>query len=131
MSNDSDNAIRAKLDAEAKAHNELVSEVVDVGVKSGLCGCNRENCRQQILWFEIKRLRAENARYREAQDRLLLASRNAWEWLDELRTAWMEGVFSEHDGKGGYRSNKNVDIEVALREAIDAASSTPEPKDGK
>ncbi len=36
----------------------------------------------------------------------------------ELRDAWQRGVISEHDMKGGIRSNRNVDIEVALRSAL-------------
>lgn len=48
------------------------------------------------------------------------AAREAWAHLDELRSAWMSGAISDHDGKGGQRSNRNVDVEVKLRYALEA-----------
>ncbi len=38
--------------------------------------------------------------------------------LQELRDAWQRGIIDERDGKGGTRSNRNVECEVALRTAI-------------
>ncbi len=35
--------------------------------------------------------------------------------VQELRGAWQRGAISEHDGQGGTRSNRNVDVEVQLR----------------
>lgn len=36
----------------------------------------------------------------------------------ELRDAWQRGAINECDGLGGTRSNRNVDTEVAVREAL-------------
>lgn len=36
----------------------------------------------------------------------------------ELREAWRRGAISEHDSLGGTRSNRNVEVEVALRAAL-------------
>lgn len=49
---------------------------------------------------------------------LLSACRTALDHITELRDAWMRGVISEKDGKGGTRSNRNVDVETFLRAAI-------------
>jgi len=43
----------------------------------------------------------------------------------ELRDAWERGDISEHDGRGGTRSNRNVDVEVELRHLL--ARLEPEP----
>ena len=37
---------------------------------------------------------------------------------EELREAWRRGVIDERDGGGGRRSNRNMEVEVALREAV-------------
>jgi hypothetical protein len=45
--------------------------------------------------------------------------RAAYEHTSELRDAWMRGVLDEHDGKGGARSNRNVDVNVKLRALLE------------
>ena len=45
----------------------------------------------------------------------------------EIREAWMTGALSDHDGKGGTRSTRNVEVEMALRAAIDSLPAA-EPK---
>ena len=52
------------------------------------------------------------------RDRLMLAAKEALSHVEELREAWRTGAIREHDGKGGLRSNRNVDVEVKLRKAI-------------
>lgn len=44
--------------------------------------------------------------------------------IDELEDAWQRGCIQESDGKGGERSNRNVELRVALARriaALDAA----------
>ena len=41
--------------------------------------------------------------------------RSAHAHVQELRDAWERGAIREYDGLGGTRSNRNVDVEVALR----------------
>ena len=38
--------------------------------------------------------------------------------LDELRDAWLRGVISEHDGKGGTRSNRNAEVLAAYEAGL-------------
>ena len=38
--------------------------------------------------------------------------------VTELREAWQTGALHDIDGRGAERSNRNVDVECALREAI-------------
>ena len=50
----------------------------------------------------------------------------AYEHVTELSLAWQSGALSEHDGKGGWRSNRNADVYQALRAALEpAAGSQP------
>lgn len=51
------------------------------------------------------------------------AAQFAWQHLDELREAWRTGAIRETDGKGGTRSNRNVEAEVKLRSALAGGSS--------
>lgn len=52
---------------------------------------------------------------------LLAASEAALAHVRELREAWRTGAIDERDGGGGTRSNRNVDVEVALRDAVEKA----------
>lgn len=57
---------------------------------------------------------------------LLAVAKAAMIHVRELREAWRTGAISEHDGQGGTRSNRNVEIEVGLRAAIaKAKGETP------
>lgn len=51
---------------------------------------------------------------------LVIAVRYALIHVQELREAWRTGAISEHDGKGGLRSNRNVDVEVRLSNALNS-----------
>lgn len=51
---------------------------------------------------------------------LLDAATAALSHLQELRDAWQRGVIDERDGRGAARSNRNVEVEVALRQALAA-----------
>lgn len=53
-------------------------------------------------------------------DNLVAACEMACAHTDELRDAWMRGALSSHDGRNGQRSNMNVDVEVKLRNAMQA-----------
>lgn len=46
------------------------------------------------------------------------AAREALAHCEELSDAWMRGCISEHDGKGGTRSNRNHKVEMDLRQAL-------------
>ena len=37
---------------------------------------------------------------------------------EELREAWERGALDEHDGKGGTRSNRNVEVLLAIRATL-------------
>lgn len=50
--------------------------------------------------------------------RLRDAAKVAYAHVAELREAWRTGAIHDTDGRGGERSNRNVDVEVALRAAI-------------
>lgn len=50
--------------------------------------------------------------------RLNSAATSAHTHVEELREAWRTGAIEERDGLGGTRSNRNVDVEVALRKAL-------------
>lgn len=69
---------------------------------------------------EVDRLRADPLR---AQVEALRGSlEKALEHVLELEDAWQRGCVSEHDGKGGIRSNRNVEVRVAIRKALDYPS---------
>ena len=46
------------------------------------------------------------------------------EHLEELRNAWQRGYISEHDTHGGTRSNRNMDVLVEVRAALQGANIT-------
>jgi len=46
------------------------------------------------------------------------ALRFAHAHIDELCDAWERGVISEHDGRGGLRSNRNAAVEMKIRAAL-------------
>ena len=61
----------------------------------------------------------------EAQhSELVSAAYIAWEHLDELEETWRRGVISENDGKGGTRSNRNVEVARRLSAALKAVAGT-------
>lgn len=62
------------------------------------------------------------AEFRESQlvRDLVDAAIDALSHVEELREAWRTGAISERDGLGGTRSNRNVEIECKLRDAIAA-----------
>lgn len=45
------------------------------------------------------------------------------EHLEELADAWQRGCISEHDGKGGTRSNRNMDLLVGVQRALQAETA--------
>lgn len=49
---------------------------------------------------------------------LVTASHSALTHVRELRDAWQRGAIDERDHQGGMRSNRNADIEIALRSAL-------------
>ena len=63
---------------------------------------------------------AENCEPVDATKELTIAARYALIHVQELREAWRTGAISEHDGKGGSRSNRNVDVEVRLSNALNS-----------
>lgn len=65
--------------------------------------------------------RAQQTRLEAAAPALLAAARDALSHIEELEEAWRRGVLHELDTPGGTRSNKNVDVRVALEAAIKKA----------
>jgi hypothetical protein len=51
-------------------------------------------------------------------ERLETVTQLALDHVLELEEAWRTGALSEHDGKGGTRSNRNADVRLALRKAL-------------
>lgn len=48
------------------------------------------------------------------------AARTALAHVEELEDAWRRGVLSEPPYDGGTRSNRNMDVKIALKKALDA-----------
>lgn len=68
---------------------------------------------RHTLEVECRELRAQN-------DKLRRALQHAHEHVSELREAWQRGCISEHDGHGGMRSNRNVEVETEARVCLAA-----------
>jgi len=67
----------------------------------------------------------------------LAALKLALDHICELRDAWQSGALESRDGKNGARSNRNVDVEFAIRAALSAQGAPQDwqpiataPKDG-
>lgn len=69
--------------------------------------------------FGIKRI----ADLKASHDDLLAACQAALAHVQELREAWQTGALHECDGGGGTRSNRNVDVEKAIRAALAKAGA--------
>ena len=54
----------------------------------------------------------------DREKRLVEALRKSHEHIAELREAWRTGALHETDGRGGERSNRNVDVEVLIRQTV-------------
>jgi hypothetical protein len=67
-------------------------------------------------------LRAREGLLEEA--RLLMVT--VRDHIDELEEAWRRGAISEHDGKGGTRSNRNVTMRVELNKMLARLGATEE-----
>jgi hypothetical protein len=89
-------------------------DTVDPGL--GLCLEQSVACLKRQLAALQQQLDDE----RRAKVELLAAAQRALDHVTELRDAWMRGAIREHDGKGGTRSNRNVDVEVELRRTLAA-----------
>ena len=59
----------------------------------------------------INDLKAQNAK-------LVAALKDCVAHIQELKEAWERGAISEHDGKGGTRSNRNWDNLVKARAVL-------------
>lgn len=56
---------------------------------------------------------------------LILTAQSALDHCEELAEAWQRGALSEHDGKGGTRSNRNTDVANRLRKSLRALGKEP------
>lgn len=65
----------------------------------------------------------QRAELREINAGLLEACKAAQLHTQELWDAWQRGAINERDGLGGIRSNRNMEVDVALRAAIAKAES--------
>jgi hypothetical protein len=86
----------------AKWQRELAEK--DTAIENLKAELNGRVCEQVKLEQELERVRA--------------AARLALVHIQELREAWLRGAISEHDGKGGTRSNRNADVATDLRAAL-------------
>lgn len=59
----------------------------------------------------VAELRADNARLRET-------AKLALDHVRELEDAWRSGALTERDGKGGTRSNRNLEVRCSLETAL-------------
>ncbi len=92
------------------------------------CNCDPMLCDDQARMRRDKPLFAF-AREQDALQRdMLTALEAAYSHVLELREAWARGVLREGDGLGGsgIRSNRNVDVELAIR-AILARAKGEQP----
>ena len=71
-----------------------------------------------VFYHEKKLLEKANRSTRIEIDRATVEA--ALRHIQELRDAWERGAIHEIDGLGGTRSNRNVEIEVQLRKALEA-----------
>ena len=83
------------------------------------CGDKLHGVHTANLCEETHRLEAENAKLQAENARIRVACRDALEHVQELREAWSSGAICESDGRGGTRSNRNVDVEVLLRASLE------------
>lgn len=58
---------------------------------------------------------------------LVEAVKDVLKHLEELCDAWQRGTLSEHDGKGGTRSNRNADCLHQLKDALAAVEAQEKP----
>jgi hypothetical protein len=61
----------------------------------------------------------DRARHEERIRALEKALQVAQAWLDELREEFRRGTLDDRKSRGGYLSNKNVDVEVQTRAALE------------
>jgi hypothetical protein len=75
-----------------------------------------------IVAYEIRMpeaiLSKSNADLIAAAPDMLEALMAARAHVEELRDAWQSGCISEHDGQGGTRSNRNIDVAKVISQAI-------------
>lgn len=60
---------------------------------------------------------------------LILAAQSALDHCEELADAWTTGAIGEHDGEGGTRSNRNHDVAIRLRKALNILGKNPPTED--
>ena len=79
-------------------------------------------CSEDLKWDahreEFRKDAAQALAAARREQKMREACKAAYEHTSELREAWRRGVIDEHDGSGGTRSNRNVDVNVLLREAL-------------
>ena|SRR3990167_2520262 len=76
----------------------------------------------EMAYRAMEQVYVENCKERQRAVDMLREMR---EHLEELRGAWERGVLSENDGSGGRRSNRNAELEVKVRQLLDAESKAP------
>lgn len=67
---------------------------------------------------KVVELEAEAIRNEVKIDSMRATLRKACEHLGELAEAWERGIITEHDGKGGTRSNRNHAVLLLIRQAM-------------
>lgn len=81
----------------------------------------KRNAARERLSTAIAGLEQRLADVTSERDELRVAAGLALVHIRELREAWRRGVIDERDGQGGTRSNRNVDVEVSLRDALEVS----------
>lgn len=92
------------------------------GETCGHCGCGKHHAVHfptEADYRCLASLTADLAAAKTEVERLKEATVVALEHVVELRDAWMRGAIRDCDGHGGLRSNRNVDVEHVLRNAIE------------
>jgi len=71
---------------------------------------------------QAKAIAEHIVRSANSHDAMVAAMQAMIDHCEELREAWQRGALSEHDALGGTRSNRNVDVLVQAREAMELAT---------
>ncbi len=101
-----------------KLKGDRAGPVIKQGLTTALTPCSL--C-DGINNGELARVMEENVKKLALQERvqeLEAVAKAALQHVGELAEAWQRGALSEHDGKGGIRSNRNQDLLHSLTKVL-------------
>ncbi len=120
-----------KLDVDEEG--DTIAEFTDAPKGVHLCAHGKDagealqQLNEVLKFYQQEIVYQKAAKYdtlRPLCEEMLAALRHAREHVLELADAWQTGALSEHDGRGGTRSNRNSDVRIELRETIQRAEAT-------